>query len=205
MVSRGGRWIDRALTLRPPREAEVIKRALDKWPSPSARYVGGALLQALIAGFFTFIVLSILGVPSPLALAVVIATLDLIPLSAPRSGRGPRRDRDAVRRLPDGTIIWAIWAIAYQQVENYVIQPRIQGRAVSLDPFIIIIAALFGGTLLGIIGALVAIPLAAAAQIGVREFVEYRQAALLGCTRRRTQPAAAPGEGGDGSGGGARR
>ena len=64
--------------------------------------------------------------------------------------------------------------------ENYVIQPRIQGRAVQLDPFIIVIAALFGGTLFGVVGALIAIPFAAAGQIGVREFLSYRRAHLMG-------------------------
>ncbi len=179
MVSRGGRWIDRALQLRPPHEAAVIKRALDNMAVAVGAYVGGALLQAVIAGFFTFIVLTILGVPSPLALAVVIATLDLIPLVGATLGAVLVGIVTLFVDFPTVTIIWAIWAILYQQVENYVIQPRIQGRAVSLDPFIIVIAALFGGTLLGIVGALVAIPLAAAAQIGAREFVAYRRAALL--------------------------
>ena len=179
MVSRGGRWIDKALTLRPPQEAQVIKRALDRMAVAVGAYVGAALLQALIAAILAFIVLEILGVPAPLALAVVIFVLDLIPLVGATLG--------AIlvgivtlfaADFPSATIIWAIWAIVYQQFENYVIQPRIQGRAVQLDPFIIVIAALFGGTLLGIIGALVAIPLAAAAQIGVREFISYRAAAL---------------------------
>ena len=75
------------------------------------------------------------------------------------------------------TIIWAAFAIGYQQFENYVIQPRIQSRAVDLDPFVVVIAALFGGTLFGVIGALVAIPVAAAIQIGVREFLRYRRQA----------------------------
>ena len=57
------------------------------------------------------------------------------------------------------------------------VQPRIQSRAVDLDPFVVVIAALFGGTLFGIIGALVAIPIAAAMQIGIREFIRYRREA----------------------------
>ena len=77
--------------------------------------------------------------------------------------------------FPTTTIIWAIFAIVYQQFENYVVQPRIQSRAVALDPFIIVVAAIFGGTLLGIIGALLAIPVAAALQIAVREFMLFRR------------------------------
>ncbi|MGI8476471.1 MAG: AI-2E family transporter, partial [Thermomicrobiales bacterium] len=58
-----------------------------------------------------------------------------------------------------------------------VIQPRIQSRAVELDPFLIVVAAIFGGTLIGIVGALVAIPFAAALQIAVREYLSFRTSA----------------------------
>jgi predicted PurR-regulated permease PerM len=179
IVSRGGKWIDMALSTRPPREAEVIKRALDNMSVAVGAYVGGAILQSLIAGVVTFIVLSILGVPAPLALAVVVAVLDLIPLVGATLGAILVGIVTLFVDFPSVTIIWIVWAILYQQFENYVIQPRIQGRMVQLDPFIIVIAALFGGTLIGIVGALVAIPVAGAAQIGVREFITYRREALL--------------------------
>ena len=55
------------------------------------------------------------------------------------------------------------------------VQPRIQSRAVKLDPFLVVVAALFGGALLGVIGALLSIPTAAAIQIAMREFMEYRR------------------------------
>ena len=77
--------------------------------------------------------------------------------------------------FPTTTIIWTVFAIAYQQFENYVVQPRIQSRAVALDPFLVVVAALFGGALLGVIGALLSIPTAAALQIAVREGLEYRR------------------------------
>ena len=63
------------------------------------------------------------------------------------------------------------------------VQPRIQSRAVKLDPFIVVIAAIFGGTLFGVIGALLAIPIAAAIQIAVREFLEYRRETARFCPR----------------------
>jgi predicted PurR-regulated permease PerM len=178
MVARGGQWIDFALRTRPEREAEVIRRAFDRMAVAVGGYVGGALLQSAIAGVATFIVLSILGVPSPLALAVLIAVLDLIPLVGATIGAILVGIVTLFNDFPTVTIIWVVWAIVYQQFENYVVQPRIQGRAVDLDPFIIVIAALFGGTLLGIVGALIAIPLAAATQIGIREFLAYRRMAL---------------------------
>jgi predicted PurR-regulated permease PerM len=78
------------------------------------------------------------------------------------------------------TIIWTIWAIVYQQIENNLIQPQIQKRTVNVHPFITIVSVLFGGTLLGIIGAIAAIPIAASIQILVREYVDLRTISLKG-------------------------
>ena len=82
--------------------------------------------------------------------------------------------------FPVALIVWIIFAIVYQQIENYVIQPRIQGRAVSVEPIVIIVAVLFGSTLFGVMGALLAIPTAASIQIAVREWLDYRSAATRG-------------------------
>ena len=176
MVSRGRRWRDAALANRPPHQAERIRRATDHIAQAVASYVGGALAQAAIAGVAAFLMLVILGVGSPLPLAVIIALLDLIPLVGATLGAIIVGVVTLFTDFPTTTIIWAIFAIVYQQFENYVVQPRIQSRAVQLDPFIVVIAAIFGGTLLGIVGALLAIPSAAAIQIAVREYMEYRRA-----------------------------
>jgi predicted PurR-regulated permease PerM len=82
--------------------------------------------------------------------------------------------------FPTATIIWTIWAIAYQQLENHLIQPQIQKRTVKVHPFITIVAVLFGGTLLGVLGAIVAIPVAASIQILMREYVDMRTFSLKG-------------------------
>ena len=76
--------------------------------------------------------------------------------------------------FPTATIVWAIYSIIYQQVENTLIQPQIQKRAVNVHPFIVLVAVLFGSTLLGVLGALVAIPIAASVQIAIREWWDYR-------------------------------
>jgi predicted PurR-regulated permease PerM len=175
MVSRGRGWTDAALRYRPAHQAEAIRRALDHMAFAVSAYVGGALAQATIAGIAAFAVLSILGVESPLALAVIVAILDLIPLIGATIGAVIVGLVTLFTDFPTATIIWAGFAIGYQQFENYVIQPRIQSYAVSLDPFIIVVAALFGGFLIGIVGALLAIPTAAALQIAVREVAAYRR------------------------------
>ena len=176
MVSRGRSWTDSILRTRPPAEAAAIRRALDRMAIAIAAYVGGALLQATIAATVAFFVLTILGVPAPLALAVIILVLDLIPLIGATIGAIIVGIFTLFADFPTATIIWVVFAIVYQQFENYVVQPRIQGRAVQLDPFIIVIAALFGGTLMGIVGALLAIPTAAAMQIAYHEYMAFRRA-----------------------------
>lgn len=178
MVSRGHEWTRAVLATRKPHEAEAIGKALERMALAVSSYVGGALTQATIAGIIAFIVLSILGVPAPLALAVIIAILDLVPLIGATIGAFLVALVTLFNDFPTDTIIWIVFAIAYQQFENYVVQPRIQSRAVQLDPFVIVVAAIFGGTLLGIVGALLAIPVAAAGQIGVREFLLYRRGEL---------------------------
>lgn len=178
MVSRGQQWTQALLATRREQEAEAIGKALERMAFAVSSYVGGALTQATIAGIVAFIVLTILGVPAPLALAVIIALLDLVPLIGATIGAFLVALVTLFNDFPTDTIIWVIFAIAYQQFENYVIQPRIQSRAVQLDPFVIVVAAIFGGTLLGIVGALLAIPVAAAGQIGVREFMLYRRGEL---------------------------
>jgi predicted PurR-regulated permease PerM len=192
MVSRGRGWTDAALRYRPEEEREAIRRALDHIAAAVSSYVGGALAQATIAGLAAFIVLSLLGVPAPLALAVIIAILDLIPLLGATIGAFIVALITLFTDFPTATIIWVVFAIAYQQFENYVVQPRIQSRAVDLDPFIIVIAALLGGFLLGVIGALLAIPGAAAMQIAVREVLAYRRGLGAG-EPAEDEPAAEPG------------
>lgn len=175
MVARGPNWVEAVLRTRPQKEAVVLRRALYAMAQAVSSYVGGALVQAFIAGTAAFVVLTILGVPAPLALAMIVAVFDLVPLVGATIGAFLVLLVTLFDDFPIDAIVWAGFAIAYQQFENYVVQPRIQSRAVDLDPFVVVVAALFGGTLFGILGALVAIPTAAAIQIGIKEFLRYRR------------------------------
>jgi predicted PurR-regulated permease PerM len=179
MVARGQIWRDAFLSLRPPREAEAWRRASDRIANAVASYVGGALLQATVAGIAAWLMLVILGIPSPLPLALIIALLDLIPMVGATLGAVVVGVVILFSGSVGDVVIWALFAIAYQQFENYVVQPRIQSKAVSIDPFIVVIAALVGATLLGVIGALLAIPGAATIQIALKEYLEYSRAKQL--------------------------
>ena len=179
MIARGQIWRDAFLRMRPPREAEAWRRASDRVANAVASYVGGALFQATIAGLTAWLMLVILGIPSPLPLALIIALLDLIPMIGATLGAVVVGVVILFSGSISDVVIWALFAIAYQQFENYVVQPRIQSRAVSIDPFIVVIAALVGGTLLGVVGALLAIPGAATIQIALKEYLEYSRTKQL--------------------------
>jgi predicted PurR-regulated permease PerM len=175
MTGGGPRWRNAFLRSQPAHRGHALRRMFDAIGYATGNYVRGALLQATIAGISAFIVLTILGVPFAAALAVVVFTLDLIPLIGATLGAVLVGLVTLVAGdFPVDLIVWVVFSVIYQQVENNVIQPRIQSRAVALEPFLVVVAVLFGATLFGVVGALVAVPVAAAIQIIVREFVRFR-------------------------------
>ena len=147
---------------------------LERMGQAVGAYVAGALLQAFVAGITTFIVLTILGIPFAAPLAVLTALFDLIPMVGATIGAVIVGVVTVFADFPLDTIIWVIWAIAYQQIENNLIQPRIQNRAVGVHPFGVIFAVLCGGTLLGVPGALLAVPVAASIQIAIKDWWQWR-------------------------------
>ena len=177
MVARGRSWMDAAIDLRGTEHADKVKAAVDRIAAAVGNYVGGAIIQATIAGITSFVMLTILGVPFAGALAVLVGIFDLIPLIGATVAAVGVGLVTLFADFPTATIVWAIFALAYQQFENYVIQPQIQKRAVELEPFIVLVSVLFGGALFGIIGALLAIPVAATIQISIQEWWRYRLAA----------------------------
>jgi len=175
LLASGPGWIRRAIEMQPRERATRLERAFGRIAAAVAAYVGGALLQAIIAGVATFVVLTILGVPYAAPLAVITALFDLVPLVGATIGAIIVGIVTLFDNFPTVTIIWVVWAIVYQQVENSVIQPQIQRRAVNVHPFVVLVAVLFGSTLFGILGALLAIPIAAALQITIHEYWDFRK------------------------------
>lgn len=176
MVGSGGRWLQRTISRQPQEQQPMLRRTAEHVGAAVGAYCAGALGQAVIAGVTAFIVLSILGVPYAAALALIVALLDLVPLVGASLGAVVVGIVTLFSDFPTDTIVWAAWSVAYQQIENTIIQPRIQAKAVQVAPFAVMVAVLFGSTLFGVLGALLAIPFAAAIQISAREFRAYRTA-----------------------------
>jgi predicted PurR-regulated permease PerM len=197
MVGAGPRW--RRTFIRQqqdPERAESFNRMFDRIGAAVGNYVLGALVQATIAGISAYVVLLAIGAPSPAALAVVVFLLDLIPLIGATIGAVVVGIVTLFGDLPLDPIVWVIYSVIYQQVENNVIQPRIQARAVQLEPFLVIVSVLFGSALFGLAGALLAIPVAASIQIAAREYLLFRReplAALI-AEPKATEPGGEPPE-----------
>jgi predicted PurR-regulated permease PerM len=178
MVGGGARWAAAFVRSQPPGQRERIDRALREVANAIGNYVAGAMVQATIAGVSAFIVLKILGAPFAAPLALIVAFFDLIPVVGATIAAVLIGIVMLFVNFPVGVIVWAIWAVAYQQIENYVIQPRIQQRAVAVEGFVVIVAVLFGSALFGVLGAILAIPAAASLQIIWREYRDYRRETL---------------------------
>lgn len=137
-------------------------------------YMVGALSIAVLAGATTFVFALIVGLPYPFALAVVVAVTDLIPQIGATLGAVIVSLVGFADNLPTG-IACAVFFLIYQQVENYLIYPKVMRRSVEVNEVAALLAALLGVALLGVVGALIAIPTVAALQLILREVVLPRQ------------------------------
>jgi predicted PurR-regulated permease PerM len=122
----------------------------------------------------------------------VIFLLDLVPLVGATLGAILVGVITLFNDFPTVTIIWVIWSVVYQQVENSIIQPRIQARAVQVHPFVVLVSVLFGSTLFGVLGALLAIPIAAAIEISIVEYSRLRRAENIAAVHVPTIPPEKP-------------
>jgi len=131
-------------------------------------YVLGNVLTSVIAGLGTFIWMMIFGVPYPVLLALLVAILDLIPVIGSTVGGFIVTLVALTVSIPVALATLAFY-IVYRLAEDYLIVPRIMGRTVEIPAVVSLIAVLLGGVLLGIVGALVAIPVAAGIRVILNE------------------------------------
>jgi predicted PurR-regulated permease PerM len=137
-------------------------------------YLGGALAIAVVAGLCSFVFLLSIGVAYPYALAVLVAITDLIPQIGATLGAVVVSIVGFATSLQAG-IACVVFFVIYQQVENYAIYPTVMRRAVKVSDLAAILSVLLGVALMGVVGALIAIPVVAAVQLLVREVVIPRQ------------------------------
>lgn len=135
------------------------------------KYVIGQVSLALINGILSAIFLTIIGAPFPILLAVIAFMFSLIPLVGTLSGSVIIVLLSLLLASPLTALVAAIYYVIYMQVEAYVLSPNIMNRAVSVPGAVVVIAALAGGSLLGVLGALIAIPFAASILLIIKQVV----------------------------------
>ena len=160
-----------------PRNSSRVEMLEERITRTIGRYALGAVAIAGIAGTIQGTAAWLLGVPFALALGIVAGMLGLIPQVGATLAAVVLSLVALTQGIPQALIMLAV-CIGYQQVENYVLQPTIQGRAAEISGFFVIASVIVGAALLGVVGALIAVPLVASAQIVIRELTAERRAAV---------------------------
>jgi predicted PurR-regulated permease PerM len=174
MLLEGGNWAERAYSTIPEQSQERWRRVGHDIYRTVGGYITGNLLISLIAGASITIVLLIMGVPYAVALGLLVAVLDLIPLAGATVAGIVVATVSFLHSIPAGIVVTTFF-IVYQQLENHFLQPVIYGKTVQLSPLVVLVSVLVGAEIAGILGALAAIPVAGSIQVIVRDQLAYRR------------------------------
>jgi predicted PurR-regulated permease PerM len=178
MLLDGPRMVERFYAFLPESARPRWERVGNEIYRTVGGYVTGNIFISIIAGLAALVALFAVGSSYSVALAVVVAILDLIPLA------GATMAAIIVSAVVFVELGWVkgviivVFFLLYQQLENHVLQPIIYGRTVQLSPLIVLISVLIGAELAGILGALAAIPVAGIVQAIGRELLRYRSEAV---------------------------
>jgi predicted PurR-regulated permease PerM len=154
----------------------------------TSRYMLGNLAISVICGTVYGVTAVILDLPYPLALALIAGLLDLIPVVGATIA-GIIIGVIALSVSLEALVAFAIVMVVYQQIENYVLQPTIIGRAARVSGFTVLVSVLAFGALFGFIGAIIGVPIAAGLQILVEELTAARRARVAAADLAEQQPA----------------
>jgi predicted PurR-regulated permease PerM len=172
MLLEGKDWMERIYGLASEEQRPRWRKVGHDIYRTVGGYVTGNLLISLIAGVSSGLVLWLVGVPYAVALGLLVGILDLIPLAGATIAAVLVVLVAIAASGATAAIIVAIFFLAYQQLENHVIQPLVYGRTVQLSPLAVLVSVLIGAQIAGVLGALAAIPVAGALQVII---VDYRR------------------------------
>jgi predicted PurR-regulated permease PerM len=178
MLLEGGDWVERLYGLFPEESQPRWRRVGHDVYRTVGGYVTGNILISVIAGAGITIVLLVMGVPYAVALGLLVAVLDLIPLAGATVAGVIVCLVAFLHSIPAGIVV-LVFFVVYQQLENHFLQPVIYGRTVQLSPLAVLVSVLVGAELAGIIGALAAIPVAGALQVIVRDQLAARRGLIV--------------------------
>jgi predicted PurR-regulated permease PerM len=174
MLLEGPNWMERFYRLVPETSQPRWRTVGNDIYRTVGGYVTGNLVISLIAGTLTTVVLLILDVPFAIALGLLVAILDLIPLAGATIAAILIGTVAFLHSVPAGIIV-IVFFIIYQQLENHFLQPIIYGRTVQLSPLAVLVSVLIGAQIAGVLGALAAIPVAGAIQVLIVDYLRHRR------------------------------
>jgi predicted PurR-regulated permease PerM len=177
MVLEAPKVVNGFLALFDDRRAERIRRVSHDCAKTITGYITGNLLISIICGSLTYAVLAIMGVPYAGLIALFVGLADLIPLVGATLGAVVATLAAFVESTTAGIVV-IIFFVLYQQLENHLLQPLIFARTVKVNPLTVLIAILIAVELAGILGALLAIPVAGIIQIIARDIWDTRRGRL---------------------------
>jgi len=189
MLLEGPTWMERFYGLLPEASRPRWQAVGHDIYRTVSGYVRGNLLISLIAGVATTALLLALGVPFSVALGLLVALLDLIPLAGATIAAVIVTVVAYISTGLTAAIVVVVFFVAYQQLENHVLQPLVYGRTVQLSPLAVLISVLVGAEVAGVLGALGAIPVAGAIQVLLVDWQRERRAARAAPSVRPPPPA----------------
>lgn len=172
MLLEGPDWLNRIYGLLPASQQPRWRRVGHDIYRTVGGYVTGNLVISLIAGVASGVMLWIVGVPYAVALGLLVALLDLIPLAGATIAAVVVVLVAIAASGTTAAIVVGAFFLVYQQLENHVLQPLVYGRTVQLSPLAVLVSVLIGAQIAGVLGALGAIPVAGALQVVL---VDWRQ------------------------------
>ena len=182
------RWRDWIGSLLYRDKRERFLRVTDRIIHTTSRYMLGNLAISVICGTVYGLTALLLGLPYPLALAVIAGILDLVP-NIGATVAGVIIGIVALSVSLEALIVFLVVIVVYQQIENYILQPTIIGKAAQLSGFTVLASVLAFGALFGLIGAIIGVPIAAGLQIVAEELTAGRRARIAAEDAATKQPA----------------
>ena len=174
MMLEGPAWMDRIYGVLPEESRPRWRQVGHDVYRTVGGYVTGNLFISLIAGVSSGLLLWIVGVPYAVALGLVVALLDLIPLAGATIAAVLVVLVAIAASGVTAAIIVGVFFVVYQQLENHVIQPLVYGRTVQLSPLAVLVSVLIGAQIAGVLGALAAIPVAGTIQVLLVDWRRHR-------------------------------
>jgi len=174
MLLEGPAWRERCVSLIPEGHRGAVERVGAGVYRSVGGFVTGNLVASFLAGLVTAIIMLVVGVPYAVPLGLFVAIIELVPYVGPLVATVAVTGVALTVGTGSGLVVFGL-LLTYHAIEGHTLRPYLYGRAVQLSPLAVLVAILLGTEIAGVLGALVAIPVAGSIQVIIRELLQHRQ------------------------------